>query len=307
MAEKMRFVCHPKRPEWGAGRVVEQRPEYLTVYFEAVGPRKFRVPAPTFEEIPDESVGAESLLRHLVQDDQGAYVVPALTFNDVVGNFLRLADGGFTSEKYIATERAYKEAAVVRASQCLGEAELSRLNAAGDFTAVVKAYLYSVKATNLVVHQETNKVAALGVEAHRAFALAVADLLHGPGPFDARFDAAADVFADLGVATWPLCTYPLFVTSPKQYLLVKPEGVKRAASALGYEIGYRTTPNARTYANIRGLARYVSEKLEQRGLPPRDMIDVQSFLWLGTGGYDEASARAGGREVGARFNRKTKT
>jgi hypothetical protein len=31
----------------------------------------------------------------------------------------------------------------------------------------------------------------------------------------------------------------------------------------------------------------VREKLTKRGMVPRDIIDVQGFIWIGTGGYDK--------------------
>ena len=53
---------------------------------------------------------------------------------------------------------------------------------------------------------------------------------------------------------------------------------KRAVEALGLSFGYRSRPVWETYAELLRLARAVRKNL--RDLRPRDMIDLQSFLWV---------------------------
>jgi hypothetical protein len=51
-----------------------------------------------------------------------------------------------------------------------------------------------------------------------------------------------------------------------------------AAEKYGYEWPYRSRPNWETYASLLELAALVKRDLGD--LEPRDMIDVQSFLWV---------------------------
>ena len=66
---------------------------------------------------------------------------------------------------------------------------------------------------------------------------------------------------------------------------MKPNSMRAAARAYGFELEYRSRPNWRTYSNLLELAARV--RREQRDLGPRDMIDAQSFLWVqGSPEYD---------------------
>jgi hypothetical protein len=51
-----------------------------------------------------------------------------------------------------------------------------------------------------------------------------------------------------------------------------------AAERYGFALHYRSRPAWQTYASLLALARTV--RRDQRLLRPRDMIDIQSFLWV---------------------------
>ncbi len=54
--------------------------------------------------------------------------------------------------------------------------------------------------------------------------------------------------------------------------------MRRAAEAYEYAVAYTSRPGWATYASMLGLAERVRQDL--RDLKPRDMIDIQSFLWV---------------------------
>ena len=54
--------------------------------------------------------------------------------------------------------------------------------------------------------------------------------------------------------------------------------MRAAARAYGFELPYASRPNWNTYRALLALAAQVGR--EQRELRPRDMIDIQSFLWV---------------------------
>lgn len=284
----MNFVRHPKRPGWGTGRVLHEEGDKIEIYFEAVGPKPLVKSMATLEVVPDENVGPNDLLRHLKPDAKGRYSAPPMTFEDMVQNFLRIEGGGFEHPKYIAEERVYKEKAVALAGQVLEPAKLRAAVAAGSFTEVFDAYRKTVNALNLLSPWEKAKLGDVPGTKHEIFARVVADLLGDDGDFDEKFDTLAETFRDLGIGSWPTCTHGLFVLYPEKHLVVKPHYINRAANALNYEISYESTPTGRTYARILSLAGYLREKLVARGLPAKDMIDVQGFIWLGGGGADKA-------------------
>ena len=283
----LNFVRHPKKPGWGIGRVLSDEGTDLIVYFESVGPKKLRMALTDLDQIPDSDIDAADLLRHVKSDATGAFAVPPLTFDEMVGNFLRIEGGGFDCPKYISDERVYKEEAVSLASSLLERDRLRTALKDANPTLVHEAYKKVVQATNLLSLFEKARLSSLPPSKHGAFAEPFAALLVDDGPFNERFDKMAEAFVDLGIGSWPTCTYALFMTHPNEHLIVKPTFVQRAATALGYEISYDSCPTAATYSRILGFASYVREKLSRRDMTPRDMIDVQGFIWLGTGGADK--------------------
>jgi hypothetical protein len=61
---------------------------------------------------------------------------------------------------------------------------------------------------------------------------------------------------------------------------------RTAAHEYGFEFHYKSRPNWDSYSNLLEFARVVSHDL--RELRPRDMIDIQSFLWVqGSDEYEE--------------------
>ena len=60
-------------------------------------------------------------------------------------------------------------------------------------------------------------------------------------------------------------------------MFVKPNITNKAAELCGWNIKYKPKPNWPTYESILKLSNYIFFELSD--LKPRDMIDIQSFLW----------------------------
>lgn len=59
-----------------------------------------------------------------------------------------------------------------------------------------------------------------------------------------------------------------------------------AAREYGFDFQYESRPNWQTYANLLEFADTARRDL--RDLAPRDMIDIQSFIWIqGSDEYEE--------------------
>jgi len=59
-------------------------------------------------------------------------------------------------------------------------------------------------------------------------------------------------------------------------------GAKAAEKAI-FDLGYEPAPTAKGYRRILEFARWIEARLRQEGLPelaPRDLIDIQSFIWF---------------------------
>lgn len=136
-----------------------------------------------------------------------------------------------------------------------------------------------------------------------ALASALADLTDTSPEADAAERLAA-ALAALGaameaaeVARNPAGIYSLLslhvaLQQPEKRVFVRPTLVEKASRAL---IGGSLTQSAPVpAAEIRNIERFyelVARRLGEAGLPPRDLIDVHNFLWIGIGEWDEATAK----------------
>src|SRR5690606_23913368 len=103
-------------------------------------------------------------------------------------------------------------------------------------------------------------------EGARVFAEGLRDFLHGPGGHRARFErwvSAVDALPrrQTRVLTWPLITVFGFIAQPARHIFLKPNTIRAAARAYGYDLSYRSRPNWETYAALLEFAALVREDL----------------------------------------------
>lgn len=207
--------------------------------------------------------------------------------------FLRFFPGGFSDETYLDWERGYKWDAYERWCAELRRPMLQSLIDACDFETIAKRAVAIEARTNLLFSFEKMALrdAVRSTDGARAFSLGLWEFLHGRGGDRPRFDAWIDVLAGLPrrqtrVLTWPLATVFGFIAQPEKHVFLKPMVTRRAAKEYGFDFAYTARPNWETYVSLQEFAETVRE--DQWDLGPRDMIDVQSFLWVqGSDEYDE--------------------
>jgi hypothetical protein len=117
----------------------------------------------------------------------------------------------------------------------------------------------------------------------RSFATGLYEFLYGRAPFASRFEHWCEVVASLPrkqsrVFTHPVVTVFGFLAEPEKHIYLKPKVTRAAAEAYGFELRYESHPSWTTYASLLDFARRIYE--DASGLGPRDMIDVQSFIWV---------------------------
>jgi hypothetical protein len=116
------------------------------------------------------------------------------------------------------------------------------------------------------------------------------DFLHGGATLERRFGDWVQVVGCLPrrqtrVLTWPLLTVFGFIAQPERHLFVKPTVTRIAAAKYGFELNYSSKLSWDTYSSVLAFADVVRRDL--RDLRPRDMIDLQSFIWIqGSEEYD---------------------
>ena len=201
--------------------------------------------------------------------------------------FLRQFPGGFRDPTYLDWERDYKWETHLRWQETLSRPVFRKLLDEGAYAeAAARAVRVEQRSRHAMLFS-FEKMAlrdALRVPAGaRTFAAGLYDFLHGRRGLQARFDdwvAAVDALPrkQTRVLTWPLVTVFGFIAQPDRHIFLKPNTIRAAARAYGYDLPYSSRPNWETYAALLEFAGLVREDLAD--LKPRDMIDIQSFLWV---------------------------
>ena len=201
--------------------------------------------------------------------------------------FLRAFPGGFRDPTYLDWERDYKVEAHRRWVEALPQAEFRALRRAGAFAEAAARAVRVEQRTRHSMLFSFEKMALRDAlkspEGARTFAEGLYDFLHGDAPVAERFAAWVDAVDALPrrqtrVLTWPMVTVWGFLAQPDTHIFMKPNTMKAAAEKYGFDLSYRSRPTWETYARLLELAALVKRDL--RDLRPRDMIDVQSFLWV---------------------------
>ena len=196
--------------------------------------------------------------------------------------FLRYFPKGFSDPKYLLWERDYKANAHARWLAQLGSSLLD----AGDGYRETAARIVAIESrTNLLFSFEKMALrdAVRSARAGRSFVRGLHNLLHGRGALGGRFDTWCTTLAELPrrqtrVLTWPAATVFPFLAQPGRHFFLKPRVTQRALAAYGLDFEYVSRPNSRTYQHLLDLVHRVRDDLSD--LAPRDMIDIQSYLWV---------------------------
>lgn len=111
------------------------------------------------------------------------------------------------------------------------------------------------------------------------------EMIHGSGPFEARFDlfvrsihlTSADGRPRPG--SWPTLTVFAALYDPQHHVAVKPTCFGQQARLLGRD-SVEQAPSGRSYLAHLQMAEMCGEKLSKVGLAPVDLMDVYTFIWL---------------------------
>lgn len=200
--------------------------------------------------------------------------------------FLRIFPKGFRDPDYVSLERMYKWDAHLAWDEALSPARVREFALDGQYATIAARAITIESRTNLLFSFEKMALrdAVKSAAGARSFALGLDDFLHGPDTPQARFERWIEVVAALPrkqtrVLTWPVVTVFGFIAQPKIHLFVKPTVTRVAARKYGFDLPYQSRPSWETYdQGMLGFARRVGADL--RDLRPRDMIDLQSFIWI---------------------------
>lgn len=202
---------------------------------------------------------------------------------------------GFEDETYLVAERAYKERAHLEWEAELGAAAFRKLLARGEFRQIADAAVRIEARSNLLFSFERMALrdAVRTPAGARLFSTELYALLYGPGSPRRKFNDWLEALADLPqpgsrLMTWPVATVFGFIARPDRHLFFKPKATRKAAHDYGYALEYHARPNWVSYQDLLTFAAVVRRDLDRKpGFKARDMIDLQSFMWVqGAPEYD---------------------
>jgi hypothetical protein len=289
-------VKHKTRTDWGLGEVLdEQVGDKIQVIFEDADPnlKTFAVSVAPFIKVTWEECRSEYLSglvkRHLRQGHSkaGAPIGAVPSFDLAVQKFLRFFPAGFHDAKYQADERDYKFKAHGLMLGLLGRDQMLALMGSRRYEEIWRRArkLVDQKTTNLINLYEILWLRS-GVNSpsrQQLFSTALDNLLWSEDAMAKCFESFAQMLYAIGAAKWLVATYFLFLAFPDNQIFPKPEVTKLAAKICRADIQYVLEVNWTTYAKVLLLTEEIKARLIQRrqeNLIPRDMIDVQSFIWV---------------------------
>ena len=201
--------------------------------------------------------------------------------------FLRNFPGGFRDETYLDWERDYKWQTHERWNEALDRRTFRRLLREGAFAEVAaRAIRVEQRSRHSMIfsfEKMALRDAVKSGDGARMFAEGLYEFLHGTDSLQTRFERWVETVALLPrkqtrVLTWPLLTVFGFIAQPETHIFLKPNVTRAAAEAYGFDFRYQSRPSWETYASLLEFAAVVRRDL--RDLRPRDMIDIQSFMWV---------------------------
>ena len=271
------FVINQKAPGWGRGKILEKLGNNYRIFFEDEG-EKTVSPVAKLEKIEFED--ANPILEHAnAETDFSKYRNP----KDLETNFLELFPGGFEDPEYLDEERNYKVEASTFAKEVLSEKRIISLLEQKNFEGISKLVKKVINKTKLVFPNEILSFSdglSAKPENEKIFSEAFFYHLYSKDSLKKRFMAFVKALNQLDAAKWTTATYFLHLIYPVDSPFMKPGVTKKAADAFGYPLDYTTNIKWDTYSRLIEFAKLIGKRISANPLlKPRDMIDIQGFMW----------------------------
>lgn len=198
---------------------------------------------------------------------------------------------GVADPRFAQDEIDYKRVAVAKAAELLGWETLRQLLVSGDVEGFIARLEKVGKSTNLLYTQAPRR-GDLGILYHpsldkRSYCDAMLDLLYGQGSSAERLERYITYVIQHRLPNkWATPTYFLFLCHPESEMVIKPEATRWLLEFFGMGRVWRGAPHPSVYGAALRLAHTLREELGPCGV--RDMIDLQSIVWVASRHADRA-------------------
>ena len=264
-------------PLWGLGRVLEDPAAgKVRIFFSNVGIKTMSLLTNLVVVKGEDAI--DPILDNLKivgSDEKSSYKTLAVLKQQFRNQFPE----GFYGEKYQLEERNYKIEAHKLARRLFCRTDLEKAIKSRNFAELCDNARKLVQATNLVFpNEKMNFSDGLSLSAFQEkFSESLYDLLFAGSDLERSFSSFCKVLVEIGSAKWTVATYFLFIMYPDEHMFMKPIVTSKAAEICAFELNYKPELNWLTYEKLMVFSRYLKKELAD--LKPRDMIDVQSFIW----------------------------
>ena len=297
--DALQLYQHQKRPHWGLAIFVRERDGRHDVQFQD---GQMRSIAGDFikllEPVDCPADETNAALRELTamsgmtlardQRDRESDT-RTVTLDEQVDWFLGQHADGFDDATWVKKIRgtgqkrrakAHRDGAIAQAQKLLAREEIERLQTEMRSDEVVARALRVVGATTLVSKAQLRPLEELDVELHAPFAQALRELLYGEQSLELRLVRLMQVFRRSPTPlSWPLATVWLALVDPTEQVCIRPNVFGEQARWMAPLLRVPNRPDGRIYLRLRDMALALQEELRQRGLTPRDLVDVYDFIW----------------------------
>lgn len=238
----------------------------------------------TATTLPSEARGNVNTRRR-PGTPSGASAAPLPGLRKARRKFLFAFPDGFRDETYLAFERHYKWNAHSRWQEKLAAPLYSGLLKKGAYREIAKTALAIELRTNLLFSFEKMAVrdAVASDRGARAFAEVFMLFSTERALLKNASMPGSKIVGNLPrrrtrVLTWPVATVFGFLADPRTHFFFKPTVTRGAARRLGMNLPYVSRPSWPVYKAL--LLFLVKLRAGLHDMRPRDMIDLQSFLWV---------------------------
>ncbi|MGV7240629.1 McrB family protein [Caballeronia sp. M23-90] len=213
--------------------------------------------------------------------------------------FRKFGDG---SEALDAGERHYKlelvdifQREIASSLKSLATDETSQARLGTELVDLFTRKLQTGESQNLVGWRYWGPLVKQTASGRSWLARLVADLLYGNGDVESRVDRfvpglrdlLAEAVPDSGFAAMSrsVTSFFLMLSDPTEHVIIKTQEFRRALKALRSETLANRPLTGGDYRQLRDFLFALRAALRDDGLSPRDLIDVQTFIYVGDPNY----------------------
>lgn len=287
---------HSLRDKWGLGMVIRKLDDRVHMQFQDGRKRtfvnRFYHLIEAVDRPLDATMGIVSGLRSMFEGMEDDLLMTnerrkdPVSLDEQILYFRELFEDGFQSQAYAESHRGdgrkrplkrHRDAAVKKAAEVLPKKAFS-----GDPSDVHAAASKVLNLTDLVPAKERKAFAAIEPEHHEAVATTLRALLYGESKLTNRFDAWVRALERaLGEApSWQLATALPALIAPDEHPAVRIGIYERQAKWMAPGLRTSDRPMGLLYTRLDAMMTAMRERMVEKGLSPRDLLDVRDFMWL---------------------------